>query len=90
MEHTNGNARPEAFTANVQMRLVIRESSYAAVGRVMDAIQHVVREEVEKADVGRARFDFTGFDTHPCKAAQMASAFDMDAPELATPTLDDF
>jgi hypothetical protein len=89
MQHTNGNARPETFTADVQMRLVIRESSYAAVGRVMDAIQQTVREEVERADV-RGRFDFTGFNTHPCKAARMASAFDMDAPELATPTPDDF
>jgi hypothetical protein len=56
---------------------------------VMDAIQQTVREEVERADV-RGRFDFTGFNTHPCKAARMASAFDMDAPELATPTPDDF
>lgn len=63
--------RPETFRADVSMRLVLDESSYAAVGRLMDAIKASVTDAIAAADVGPARFDFTGFNTHPCKASRM-------------------
>jgi len=64
---TNGSR--EQFRADVQMQLVIDSDSYGDVGIVMDKIARAVRREIGDMP---ARFDFIGFNTHPCKAARMA------------------
>jgi hypothetical protein len=63
----------------VGMRLVVDTESYRNLGGVMDAIEETVRKELADAGVTHAAFDFTSFNTMPCKAIQM-SQFVGDSP----------
>lgn len=70
----NGNGTTASFRAEIGMALVIDVSDYATAGALMDEI----RASVERALTARkahARFDFTHFNTHPCKAAVMRQSF---------------
>jgi hypothetical protein len=64
----NGNT-PQ-MRAEIQMALVVDGDSYARIGTLMDAVQEAVDAAIKRQHV-EARFDFTGFNTHPCKAAVM-------------------
>jgi hypothetical protein len=61
----------EPMRADISMRLLIDGDSYAKVGRLMDRIDGAVRDALEEEGVERALFDFTGFNTHPCKALEL-------------------
>lgn len=63
------NGQAPKVRADIQMRLVFDVSSYAKAGGVMDEIQAFFEGLFQ--DDPRAHFDFTGFQTRPCKAMQM-------------------
>jgi hypothetical protein len=88
MERTNGQV-PE-FRAEAQMMLIVDADSYAEIGALMDEVHHALHAAIKRSKL-RARFDFTGFNTRPCKRAQMArlSEVEMDMPALS-PTVADF
>jgi|1185.fasta_scaffold321085_1 hypothetical protein len=67
MEPTNGNI--PKFRVALDMRLVLDSYSYEQVGALMDRVHRAVTRELREIE---ARFDFTGFQTYPCKAAQMS------------------
>lgn len=55
--------------ADIQMRIVFDARKYEEVGELMDAIDGSMGELL--TGLQNARFDFVGFQTHPCKAARM-------------------
>jgi hypothetical protein len=59
------------FRADIGLRLLVEAGSYAKVGALMDAISLAITEQLV-AQGARATFDFTHFNTHPCKSAEMA------------------
>ncbi|HTE61067.1 MAG TPA: hypothetical protein VK631_12010 [Solirubrobacteraceae bacterium] len=64
----NTNLTPAPTTrVDFQIRVVADAESYAQVGQMMDKLASALRIALD----GRARFDFTSFQTHPCKAAEM-------------------
>ena len=67
---------------DIGMRLAIDSREYEKVGRVMDAIDHAVRQALSDQGFGHAAFDFTHFNTHPCKASVMSRAVEA---EIAYP-----
>lgn len=67
----NGHTSDNAFRADLGMRIVLDTPSYAAVGGLMDEINAML-EALFRRDGLAAEFDFTHFNTHPCKTAQMA------------------
>jgi hypothetical protein len=74
MEPTNG--KPPELRAELHMTIVVDADRYEPIGKLMDRVAYAVAKEVgviqREGAVARARFDFTGFNTRPCKAAVMA------------------
>jgi hypothetical protein len=73
MTTNNGDApAPPVARAQIQMVIVVDVPCYQRAGRMMDdvakALDPVLREH-------HAMFDFTGFNTQPCKAAVMNDAY---------------
>jgi hypothetical protein len=64
------NGQP-GFRADIGMRIVIDVASYAKLGSLMDTIQGLIEDRL-KSGHERAAFDFTHFNTQPCKADLMA------------------
>jgi hypothetical protein len=67
---------------DIQMRLTMPLTTYRNVGQIMDDINVAVANAI--GNFPAARFDFVGFNTHPCKAMTMDSAIgyaDEDTPE---------
>lgn len=70
----NNNGHPsESLRSDIGMRIVLDAPSYSAVGGLMDEITAMLHA-LFRRDGLRAEFDFTHFNTHPCKAAQMERA----------------
>jgi hypothetical protein len=67
---TNGHPEPGTFRADLNLRVVIDAPSYAVVGTLMDEISAMM-EALFRRDKLRAEFDFTSFNTTPCKALRM-------------------
>lgn len=61
------------YTADIGMRFVVRVPDHQTAGRLMDAIAETI-DELLKHEELTGRFDFTHFNTRPCKAAQMSAA----------------
>lgn len=55
---------------SIGMQLNATVEEYEQMGRVMDQIERKLKKALEKEGV-KARFDFTSFNTNPCKAIQM-------------------
>ena len=72
MSATNGS-QPETTRVDIGLRFVIDAPSYSAVGGVMDEIDAMLTALFRRDGI-IAAFDFTHFNTHPCKAAQMERA----------------
>jgi hypothetical protein len=70
--HDSEDGPAHRAVADIQMRLVVKVDRYVEAGQVMDD----VRDAMDSILAGRkgAKFDFIGFQTHPCKEAQMARA----------------
>lgn len=82
MAEENGQApRPKA-RADIQMRVVFDARKYADAGELMDAIEGSMGELL--TGLQNARFDFVGFQTHPCKAVDM-DRLAYDEPQQAMP-----
>lgn len=59
---------------DIGMRLAVDADEYERVGKVMDAIDGAVRKALIEQGFQNAAFDFTHFNTHPCKASVMSRA----------------
>lgn len=69
MDNGNGTGRP-ATRADIGMRLVVAAPNYGRIGILMDEIGEAV-ERVLAGYHATAEFDFTHFNTYPCKTARM-------------------
>jgi hypothetical protein len=83
MEPTNGNV--PTVRADIHMAIVTDASSYTDIGKLMDAVNEAVNAAIKRTHA-KARFDFTSFNTHPCKAMQMSALAERgDAPYEISP-----
>jgi hypothetical protein len=55
---------------SIGMQLNVDIEKYEQMGRIMDQLERKLKKSLEKEGV-RARFDFTSFNTNPCKAIEM-------------------
>lgn len=67
--NVNGNGLP-ATRADVGMRLVVAADNYRTIGILMDEIGEAV-EQILTRHHTTAEFDFTHFNTYPCKTMRM-------------------
>jgi hypothetical protein len=81
-DKTNGqtDGRIPTFRVDIGLRVVIESTSYEHVGRLMDRLHLALARELRGEE--RAYFDFTHFQTHPCKAGRMEEIY-ANGPELA-------
>lgn len=77
---------------DIGMRMLVNAENYADVGRMMDVIDQAVRREIgAQADIYpklKVHFDFTSFNTNPCKALALdrqAEAMYGDTPQPGPP-----
>jgi hypothetical protein len=64
----NGSA--PATRADIGMRLVVAASSYNEIGQLMDEVGEAIEQALRRHHLAAA-FDFTHFNTHPCKTMRM-------------------
>jgi hypothetical protein len=65
---SNGGA--PKLRVDFSIRIVADAPSYTSVGQMMDSLAGVIGDIVE----GRGSWDFVGFQMHPCGAARMEDA----------------
>jgi len=67
----NENSDKPIARASIGIRIVADVPNYTRAGRMMDEVYGVLKAALSEYG---ARFDFTSFETQPCKAMQMERA----------------
>lgn len=71
------DGQPPRHIADIGMRLIVGAETYEEIGAIMDVVDRAVTHALgEKRLRENAAFDFTHFNTRPCKSAQLEQRYD--------------
>lgn len=82
MNTENGTPAKPITRASIGIRIVADVPNYTRAGRMMDEVYGVLKAALSEYG---AHFDFTSFETRPCKAMQMEHAMHGDVTDQYLP-----